>query len=77
MSGLWLLRRKRWADHPQRDQHRGADEKAGKAYEPVVYDGAGHGFMRGGEKEFPNATEADKKARDAAWVRLKELLKKI
>ena len=50
---------------------------AGKVYEPVVYDGAGHGFMRGGEKEFPNATEADKKARDAAWLRWKDLLKKI
>lgn len=50
---------------------------AGKVYEPVVYDGAGHGFMRGGEKEFPNATEADKKARDAAWARWKDLLKKI
>jgi carboxymethylenebutenolidase len=50
---------------------------AGKVYEPVVYEGAGHGFMRGGEKEFPNATEADKKAFDAAWARWKELLKKI
>jgi len=50
---------------------------AGKVYEPVVYDGAGHGFMRGGEKEFPNATDADKKARDAAWLRWKDLLKKI
>jgi len=49
----------------------------GKVYEPVVYIGAGHGFMRGGEKEFPNATEADKKAQGAAWVRWKELLKKI
>lgn len=50
---------------------------AGKAYEPVVFAGAGHGFMRGGEKEFPNATAADQKAHDAAWVRWKELLKKI
>jgi hypothetical protein len=33
--------------------------------------------MRGGEKEFPNATAADRKAHDAAWVRWKELLKKI
>jgi carboxymethylenebutenolidase len=50
---------------------------AGKVYEPVVYEGAGHGFMRGGEKENPAANEADKKAFDAAWARWKELLKKI
>src|SRR5271166_443073 len=34
---------------------------AGKAYEPVTYDGAGHGFMRAGEA--PDAKDADKKAR--------------
>jgi carboxymethylenebutenolidase len=44
---------------------------AGKFYEIVTYDGAAHGFMRTGEQ--PNATEADKKARDAAWVKLKAL----
>jgi carboxymethylenebutenolidase len=44
---------------------------AGKPYEVVTYDGAAHGFMRSGEQ--PNATEADKKARDAAWVKLKTL----
>ena len=44
---------------------------AGKSFEPVTYDGAAHGFMRSGEQ--PNATEADKKARDAAWVKLKAL----
>jgi len=26
---------------------------AGKKYEPVVYDGAGHGFMRAGEDPPP------------------------
>ncbi|MGH9524888.1 MAG: dienelactone hydrolase family protein [Terriglobales bacterium] len=46
---------------------------AGKTYKPVVYEGAGHGFMRAGEA--PDASEANKKARDQAWVRLKELLK--
>lgn len=45
----------------------------GKMYDPVVYDGAGHGFMRAGEA--PDAKEADKKARDESWVRLKKLLK--
>jgi len=47
---------------------------AGKAYEPVTYDGAGHGFMRAGEA--PDAKDADKKARTYAWMRWKELLGK-
>ena len=50
-------------------------KKAGKIYEPKTYEGAGHGFMRAGES--PEAREADKKAREEAWTRLKELLKKI
>lgn len=45
----------------------------GKAYEPVTYEGAGHGFMRAGEA--PDATEANKKARTEAWARWKALLK--
>lgn len=49
--------------------------KAGKHYEPVVYEGAGHGFMRAGEA--PDASDANKKARDKAWKRLKELLKSV
>lgn len=48
---------------------------AGKTYEPVTYDGAGHGYMRAGEA--PDANDANKKARDDSWKRLKELLKKI
>jgi len=47
---------------------------AGKTYEPTTYDGAGHGFMRAGEA--PDATEANKKARDEAWERWKVLLAK-
>ena len=50
-------------------------KKAGKTYEPVTYEGAGHGFMRAGEQ--PDAGEANKKARDEAWKRVKDLLKKI
>jgi carboxymethylenebutenolidase len=46
---------------------------AGKTYDPVIYEGAGHGFMRGGEA--PDARPDDKKARAEAWVRLKQLLK--
>jgi len=48
---------------------------AGKKYEPVIYKGAGHGFMR--EGEMPTANEANKKARDDAWVRWKALLKQL
>ena len=44
---------------------------AGKFYETVTYEGADHGFMRAGEQ--PNATDANQKARAAAWVKLKAL----
>jgi carboxymethylenebutenolidase len=58
---------------------------AGKTYEPVTYEGAGHGFMRAGEdptasEATPEAKamkEANRKARDGAWSRWKELLKKL
>jgi carboxymethylenebutenolidase len=45
---------------------------AGKFFEPVTYEGAAHGFMRSGED--PGGSEADKKAREAAWARLKSIL---
>ena len=45
---------------------------AGKKYEPVTYEGAGHGFMRAGEA--PDANDANKKAREESWARLKKLL---
>jgi carboxymethylenebutenolidase len=48
---------------------------AGKKYEPVIYKGAGHGFMR--EGETPNANDANKKAREDAWARWKALLKQL
>ena len=47
---------------------------AGKTFDPVTYDGAGHGFMRAGEA--PDAKDGDKKARADAWVRWKSLLSK-
>ncbi|PYK67795.1 MAG: carboxymethylenebutenolidase [Verrucomicrobia bacterium] len=50
---------------------------AGKRYEPVIYKGAGHGFMRSGEPHNPNVREGDKKARDEAWERWKTLLKQL
>jgi carboxymethylenebutenolidase len=71
-----------------------------KSYEPVTYEGAGHGFMRAGDAPGPtvpaatgdkeadekaavdyqkalSADKANKKARDAAWVRWKEILAKV
>ena len=50
---------------------------AGKTYEPVIYKGAGHGFMRSGEPANSNMREGDKKARDEAWARWKTLLKQL
>jgi len=38
----------------------------------VIYEGGGHGFMRSGEG--PDASEGNRKAREAAWERLKSLL---
>src|SRR6266446_5866826 len=50
---------------------------AGKKYEPVIYKGAGHGFMRSGEPNNPNVREGDRKARDEAWAYWKTLLKQL
>ncbi|MDW8168253.1 MAG: dienelactone hydrolase family protein [Acidobacteriota bacterium] len=50
-------------------------KRLGKTFEPITYDGAGHGFMRTGEE--PNPTDANRKAREQAWARWKELLKKL
>src|SRR5437868_10310016 len=47
---------------------------AGKTFDPVTYEGAGHGFMRAGEA--PDASEPNRKARSEAWQRWKELLAK-
>jgi len=49
-----------------------AMKAAGKSYDPVTYEGAGHGFMRAGEA--PDASNANKKAREDAWKRWKPLL---
>jgi carboxymethylenebutenolidase len=45
---------------------------AGKTFEPVTYEGAGHGFMRAGEA--PDASEPNRQARMDAWARWKKLL---
>jgi carboxymethylenebutenolidase len=51
-----------------------AMKKAGKTYEPTIYAGAGHGFLRAGE--LPDASAPDRKARTDAWERWKEVLRK-
>jgi carboxymethylenebutenolidase len=51
-----------------------AMKAAGKKYEPVTYDGAGHGFMRAGE-DPNNTVPGNKTARDQAFARLVNLLK--
>jgi carboxymethylenebutenolidase len=55
-----------------------AMKKLNKTYEPVTYEGAGHGFMRDGQDTTSKAPqhEANVKARDEAWTRWKEVLKK-
>ena len=50
-----------------------AMKAAGKTYEPVTYDGAGHGFMRAGETP-DDSNPANRKAREEAWARWKSLL---
>jgi len=49
-----------------------AMKAAGKTYDPVIYKGAGHGFMRAGEA--PDTNDANKQAREDAWARWKKLL---
>jgi carboxymethylenebutenolidase len=51
-----------------------AMKAAGKKYEPVTYDGAGHGFMRAGE-DPTNTVPGNKTAREEGFARLVKLLK--
>ena len=51
-----------------------AMKAAGKFYEPVTYDGAGHGFMRAGE-DPTNTVPGNKRAREEGFTRLVSLLK--
>jgi carboxymethylenebutenolidase len=51
-----------------------AMKAAGKKYEPVTYDGAGHGFMRAGE-DPTNTVPGNKTAREQGFARLVKLLK--
>ena len=51
-----------------------AMKAAGKSYEPVTYEGAGHGFMRAGE-DPGNTVPGNKTAREQGFARLVKLLK--
>ena len=53
-----------------------AMKAARKRYEPVTYDGAGHGFMRAGV-DPTNTVEANKTAREQGFARLTTELAKI
>lgn len=46
--------------------------KHGKTFEPVIYPGAGHAYMRSGEA--PDASAPNKDARTASWQRFLTLL---
>ena len=50
-----------------------AMKAAGKRFDPVTYEGAGHGFMRAGEA--PDATPENRKAREESFSRMVKLLK--
>ena len=52
-----------------------AMKAGGKTYDPVTYEGAGHGFMRAGETP-DDSNPANAKAREEAWARWKALLAK-
>jgi carboxymethylenebutenolidase len=51
-----------------------AMKAAGKKYDPVTYDGAGHGFMRAGQA--PDATPANQTAYQDGFKRLIDLIAK-
>jgi carboxymethylenebutenolidase len=53
-----------------------AMKAAGKKYEPVTYDGAGHGFMRAGE-DPTNTVLGNKTAREEGFARLVLLLQRM
>jgi carboxymethylenebutenolidase len=50
-------------------------KNAGKFFEPVVYDGAGHGFFRAGEEK--NASPANQNAREKGLARLRTILSSL
>ena len=47
-------------------------QEAGKIFEAVTYEGAGHGFMRSGEGS--EAAPENRRAREEGWKRWLDLL---
>lgn len=52
-----------------------AMKNAGKFYEPIIYEGAGHGFFRAGEEE--NASPSNQIARERGLDRLRSILSSL
>ncbi len=52
-------------------------KEANKVYEPIIYDGAGHAFMRRGDDPSVEKDDPNKIARDQAFERWKKILKDI
>jgi carboxymethylenebutenolidase len=52
-----------------------AMQASGKKFEPVLYDGAGHAYMRAGEE--PDASPANRAAMEKSWTRLLSLLSEV
>jgi carboxymethylenebutenolidase len=46
-----------------------------KTFDFVIYDGAGHGFLRAGEQQ--GANEADRQAHEQAWQRMRDILNSL
>lgn len=50
-------------------------KEAGKKFEPVIYEGAGHGFLRSGEGA--DAMPVNRRGMEQAWTRWRDLLKTV
>ena len=48
-------------------------EGLNKGYIPVIYEGAGHAYMRSGDD--PNGSSENISARDQSWQRIQAILK--
>lgn len=63
---------KDWRINATIPETRSRMERVGKRYDPVVYVGAGHAFMRAGDD--PDGPPETKVARSQAWKRVKTIL---
>jgi len=70
-----IYQKRKLIHRPKMDSDCREMKKLNKQFEPVVYKGAGHGFMRTGDG--PNPSQADKRARDEPWVGTRNILKAL